>query len=237
MQHPLLQSSFVVFFALLAACERAPVPAQSQSPTPSPTEQRAGATAAQSEPAHAASAMGGMLATPPPGHAPSAPAPERAGPSFDPTRPRLAGLTWDAADPFVYRRPSSRMRAAEYAVAGPAGEALMTVFHFPGMGGTTQDNVARWTNQFEGAEAETETVQRDGFEITTVDTTGTFRDTMMTARQPNRPPPAAANQRLLGVIVVGPEGPVFFKLLGPVETVTAAESAFEHLVGSFRAAE
>jgi hypothetical protein len=39
--------------------------------------------------------------------------------------------------------------------------------------------------------------------------------------------------RLLGAIVAGPQGSVFFKITGPEKTIAAAEAEFEALVGSF----
>jgi hypothetical protein len=38
--------------------------------------------------------------------------------------------------------------------------------------------------------------------------------------------------RLLGAIVAGPQGSVFFKLTGPAKTVAATEPEFNALIGS-----
>jgi hypothetical protein len=40
------------------------------------------------------------------------------------------------------------------------------------------------------------------------------------------------NFRLLGAIVEGPQGSVFFKLTGPASTIAAAEQEFDALIGS-----
>jgi len=123
------------------------------------------------------------------------------------------------------------MRNAEYAVGEGDTEAVLTVFHFPGMGGSIDENVERWTGQFQGGEeAEVETETIGGLEVTTIDVSGTFASAMgMGGGQP------LTDTRLLGAIVQAPDGPVFFKLLGPAATVTEAEDAFAAMVQSFEA--
>lgn len=124
------------------------------------------------------------------------------------------------------------MRNAEYFVPGEAGEAVLTVFHFPGMGGSVQDNVARWVGQFQApgggaAEADVQSRNVAGLDVTVIDVSGAFASGMM-----GGPATPQEDQRLLGAIVSGPNGPVFFKLVGPADTVQAAKSAFDDLVGS-----
>lgn len=166
-------------------------------------------------------------------------APQREGaPTVSAEHPELAGVAWSTREPLTWRTPSSAMRNAEYAVGEGAAEAVMTVFHFPGMGGGIDENVARWTGQFRNAEGapadsavETKTVS--GLEVTTIDTRGTFTNSMPMGGQAG----PQNNQRMLGAIVAGPNGPVFFKLIGPEATVGTAEDAFNALVESFRPTE
>jgi hypothetical protein len=40
------------------------------------------------------------------------------------------------------------------------------------------------------------------------------------------------NYRLLGAIVAGPQGSVFFKFTGPAKTVAAAQPEFDALIAS-----
>lgn len=155
-------------------------------------------------------------------------------PTIDPAAPALAGMRWRAPETFVYQRPQRPMRNAEYTVAGEAGPALMTVFHFPRMGGEIQDNVQRWVGQFrntDGTPAEADVSRREvgGLEVHLVDVAGTYAPGMMGGGGPQ------SGQRLLGAIVVAPEGPVFFKLVGPDATVAGARDAFEAFVSSFEA--
>ena len=38
--------------------------------------------------------------------------------------------------------------------------------------------------------------------------------------------------RMLAAVAIGPEGPVFFKMVGPATTIASAEEAFDGLLGS-----
>lgn len=188
---------------------------------------------AETSPAHSApSAMQAPPISPnarsPHGDPHAAPARPRA-PQVDPAAPALAGLRWEVNEPLVSRAPQSPMRNAEYAIAGEAGEAVLAVFHFPGMGGSIADNLSRWQGQFRNgdAPAEAQNSEREihGLTVHTLDVTGTFTDGM-------RGGPPQDDQRMLAAIVEGPEGPVFFKLVGPAATVASAEGAFEHLLAT-----
>lgn len=149
--------------------------------------------------------------------------------------PVAGGLTWTAEAPLVARTPSMQMRAAEYAVAGEgAPDAVLSVFHFgPGMGGSVADNVARWVGQVHGengAPAEARTARRmvNDLPVTMVEAEGT-----MSTGMPGGPAgPALAAGKLIGAIVDGPQGLVFFKLSGPAATVDRGRDAFEALVAS-----
>jgi hypothetical protein len=145
------------------------------------------------------------------------------------------GLRWTAASPLVARRPSVPMRAAEYVVAGAGeGEAVLTVFHFgTGLGGSVDDNVARWAGQMRSERGEriTPTLTRrtvGALPITIVEAEGQMSTGMPGAQQPA----PLVRARLLGAIVEGPQGLVFFKLSGPPATVESARVAFDALLAS-----
>ncbi len=159
-------------------------------------------------------------------------------PAFAPAiRPAAGGVTWTASAPLVGRRPSSGMRAAEYGIAGQDPDAQLAVFYFgEGGGGGVQANVDRWVAQFtqpdgspSGTAAHVTTRTVAGMRVTLIDLTGTFGGGM-----PGMPGASAAkpNYRLLGAIAEGPHGAIFFKLTGPQAALTAAEPAFQQLVGS-----
>ncbi len=204
-----------VLLALALGCDRGPEPppveeeATEAAPTPEPTNPHAERPA----PAHGGAGPAGRA------------------PVVDQNAPQLAGLRWQAGDPLTWRAPSRPMRNAEYFVGDGDTEAVLTIFHFPGMGGSIEENVERWTGQFrDGDEPVVETKTIGGLEVTTIDVSGTFASSMgMGGGEP------LSDTRLLGAIVQAPDGPVFFKLLGPKATVTEAEEAFAAMVQTFEA--
>lgn len=171
--------------------------------------------------------------------APASPAKALEGPAV------AGGLTWTAVAPLVARPPKSQMRAAEYAVAGagPEDTTELTVHYFgAGQGGSVQANLDRWIGQFsqpdgkpssQVAKIDKRTV--GSLEVTTLDLSGVFSGGM--GPMAPRPAQAKGDHRVLGAIVAGPRGPVFFKLVGPQATVALVESAFIELIDSLRPLE
>ncbi len=160
--------------------------------------------------------------------------PQDEGPSFVPI---VGGVGWYVEEPFVQARPDNDMRDAQYRVDGAPG-VVLTVSHFDpevGGGGRVSRNVNRWVGQFErpgGREPTIEEREINDLQVTTVDVSGTF-----VGRQgmgPGGPP--REGWRLLGAIVEGPHGLVFFKLLGPGPGVSTALEGFEQLVRSIHPA-
>lgn len=127
------------------------------------------------------------------------------------------------------------MRAAEYGIEGePASE--LAVFYFgPDQGGSVEANMVRWIGQFknpDGSEAEAKRGERSVHDIpiSTVEATGKYGGGMA---PPGAPAPAAIDDAmLLGAIAKGPQGSVFFKLVGPRASVEGARSAFDQLLES-----
>ncbi|WP_239470336.1 hypothetical protein [Archangium violaceum] len=151
------------------------------------------------------------------------------------------GLTWTA--PPVWEAQHARpMRVATYKIAPAKGDsdaAELAIFYFgAGQGGAVDANVARWLGQFQKADgapvtdkdARTKKETVNGLPLTTVDVKGTYTGggPMM---GPSTPKPG---YRLMGAIVEGPEGPVFFKLTGPERTVASGEKGFRKLLESVK---
>ena len=131
-------------------------------------------------------------------------------------------------------KPASGMRAATYIIPPATGDSdggECAVFE--NLGGSVQANVDRWIGQFEktdGAPSQkSETIS--GLSVTTVDVSGTFKGGGPMMGQSGAP---KSGYRLLGAIVEGPEGNVFFKLTGPAKTITAAQDEFQAMLKSLK---
>jgi hypothetical protein len=150
-----------------------------------------------------------------------------------------AGVTWTIPSAWEIG-PERRMRIATYLIGGSTSNTDCAVFYFgEGQGGAVQANIDRWIGQFkqpdgsESSDAAT-LVEREigGLSVTTIDLTGTYTASMggpMSGRTEDRP-----GWRMLGAIVEAPEGPVFFKLTGPEETVEAATHDFQEMLTSLK---
>ena len=132
------------------------------------------------------------------------------------------------------------MRLATYTIQQAAGDTdagECGVYYFgPGQGGSVQANLDRWIGQFlqadgkasqSAAKVQNRTVH--GLKITTVDVSGAYSGMGGPTAQPGAPKPG---YRLLGAIVEGPQGSVFFKFTGPAKTVAQNQSAFLKMIDS-----
>jgi hypothetical protein len=146
------------------------------------------------------------------------------------------GLSFTA--PGAWKSQGSRpMRAATYTVPAAAGDkeaGEVAVFYFgQGQGGGVEDNLKRWEGQFQtSAKPSIKKQTINGLRVTTIDLTGTYLASggpMMSAPKTSKP-----GYRLLGAIVEGPQGAVFFKFTGPAKTVAANQAAFQNLIRSVR---
>lgn len=126
------------------------------------------------------------------------------------------------------------MRVATYSipVSGGDGEGgECAVFYFgPSQGGGVDDNIARWIGQFENADTPmraTRTV--NGMQVHRVQVHGDYL-------APSGPMMQSSGTKkgymLIGSIVEGPNGGVFFKMTGPRKTMEAAASEFDAMMSS-----
>ena len=127
------------------------------------------------------------------------------------------------------------MRAATYTIPAAAGDredAECIVNYFgPGQGGPVDANVKRWIGQLQGGEKNAKTAKRSihGLSVTTVDVSGSYTGMGGPVAQSQTAKP---DYRLLGAIVEGPQGTVFFKFTGPAKTVAANQTKFEAMLNS-----
>jgi hypothetical protein len=150
-----------------------------------------------------------------------------------------AGMRWTA--PANWKAEAARpMRAATYSIplaAGDQGIAECVVNYFgPGQGGGVDANIERWRGQMLGPDGKPAAGKIDkragrGVPITVIDTTGTYSGMGGPMSAGAKPVPG---YRLIGAIVEGPGGSVFFKLTGPAKTIAAQQKTFEQLLASIQ---
>lgn len=131
------------------------------------------------------------------------------------------------------------MRLATYTVPPAPGDqegGECGVYYFgPGQGGSVQANMDRWIGQFHQADGQiSKAIIKNGgvdggLKLTTVDVSGAYTGMggPMAPRGPAKP-----GYRLLGAIVEGSQGSVFFKFTGPAKTVAQNQSAFLKMLAS-----
>ncbi|MEX1275943.1 MAG: hypothetical protein WEE20_08425 [Bacteroidota bacterium] len=147
----------------------------------------------------------------------------------------VAGIRWLLPERWTTQdeRP---MRVATYTIPAAEGDGEpgeCAVFYFGGgQGGDIDMNIQRWGSQFEDAgAAEKSSSQVNGLNVTRVEIAGTYLapgGPMMESQGRKE------NFRLLGAIVEGPEGTVFYKFTGPANTLNAAKGEFDAMVGSIK---
>lgn len=143
------------------------------------------------------------------------------------------GVQWTPPENWITgeQRP---MRLATYRPISDAGTvAECAVFYFgEGAGGGVDDNVDRWVAQFQGSPNPVRTRRTvNGLDVTRVEITGTFLDPGSDMRSQGR----KDDWMVLGAIVAGPRGPVFFKLTGPATAVRGAAGEFDAMLSTLRA--
>ena len=126
-------------------------------------------------------------------------------------------------------------------VADDKTDAEMVIFFFgSGSGGSADANVKRWKGMFippEGKQID-DVAKVDSFKVGNVNVT--YLDVEGTYKFKERPfDPAAKEElrpdhRLLGVVFDSPNGPYFFRLVGPAKTVTHNKKTFEDWVKGFK---
>jgi hypothetical protein len=150
------------------------------------------------------------------------------------------GLTWNVSADWTVGQEKP-MRLATYIVnpaEGDTDSAECAVFYFgPEHGGGVDENLQRWAGQFEQPDgsnsmdkADIDTESRDDLKITTIDLSGTYLVTGAMMQVTGK----KDDYRLLGAIVEGPQGSVFFKMTGPQKTMESAADGFSALLKSIK---
>lgn len=162
---------------------------------------------------------------------------DSSGPATAPMRETTGKmLRWSAPSNWTLG-PEKPMRAATYLIpaAGSDSEGGECAI-FVDIGGGVQANIDRWIGQFsqpDGSPSAAKAKQKketvNGYPVTTVELTGIYNASGMGMGQPSAP---KTGYKLLGAIVEGPSGEVFFKLTGPEKTMAAAQKDFQALLKS-----
>jgi hypothetical protein len=126
------------------------------------------------------------------------------------------------------------MRLATYVVPAPkAGtdDGQCAVYYFgPGQGGGVEPNLERWIAEFStGAKPARSTRDVQGMRVSRVKLSGTY---LAHSGSPADQSGPKSDWSLLGAIVEGPNGAIFFKLTGPAATISGAEKEFDALLSS-----
>jgi hypothetical protein len=145
------------------------------------------------------------------------------------------GVAWEKPKRWV-EELASGMRLATYVVPSQSGgeTGSCAVYYFgPGQGGGTDANIERWIGEFENPGSPSRREQKvRGMNVTQIEVSGTYRaHAGMSGGGSEAPSPGWT---LLGAIVEGPNGALFFKLTGPTGTVEPAKKEFEALLASMK---
>jgi hypothetical protein len=130
-----------------------------------------------------------------------------------PPRPAVDVIKFDAPEGWTKEEPANNMRKAQYKVpdkAKKAGDAQLALFYFGPSNQMLEDNVKRWAQQMGADDPKAEVIQGK-CKVTLVDLKGTYTGDSKIGPQ--------ENSRLLAAVVEAADGPWYFKLVGPEETV------------------
>lgn len=150
----------------------------------------------------------------------------------------FGSLTAQVPSGWRTEQPSTSMRIEQFRLSGvDMGEEDAELAVFSGIGGSAEDNLARWFNQFEqpdgslsGETAGVRTFSIDGMNVTMADLSGTFLGSGMMGSDPvDRP-----GYRLLAAIVEAADDTYYFKLVGPEPTVRKWARSFDEFIRSIK---
>jgi hypothetical protein len=152
----------------------------------------------------------------------------------------VGGVRWNIPSGWTVG-PERQMRHRTYIIKASTGDsedAECAVFYFTGAGGGKMDNLNRWIGQFEQPDgrksadvAKMSELMVNNLATTTVDVDGIYR---MSAGPMMEVKEKKTNYRMLASIIEGPQGLVFFKMVGPANTIAASEQVYMAMLGSVK---
>ena len=144
-------------------------------------------------------------------------------------------LMFEATGDWNSVKPKSRMLEFEIEVPKVEADEANGRLTIMGAGGSIDANIQRWEGQFgqpdgSATEAKTKKFTVDEMEVTMVDISGTFTQTMGGPFSGGKKV-ESPDQRMLAAIIQTPEsGNYFVKLVGPAATIKANEAEFEKMI-------
>jgi len=157
---------------------------------------------------------------------------------------KVAGLQFTVPSKWVSEPAATPVRAGQWRipalhdVEGQEGQAAVLYFG-QGIGGSTKENIDAWSASLVDAEghpvpATVKTHQTGGLKITVVTVFGTYSEP---APLPGIPPASRPGYGLLGAVVEGPQGNIYWRFIGPEPLVTADLALFNKIVDSVKPLE
>jgi len=156
----------------------------------------------------------------------------------------LGGLKSRTPADWVEENPTLRFRIKQFrlpAVGDDKENAQLLIFAFgKGAGGSVQDNITRWKGMFVPPEgkgiddvAKVEKLKIAGLDYTYFDVNGTY----VAKTRPFDPDSEATrypNYRMLAGVFPARDGPYFFRLVGPADTVKHYKAGFDQWLKNFK---
>lgn len=153
-------------------------------------------------------------------------------------RIRIGSLTVTIPKGWKRENPASSMRLDQFRLSAASAEsddAELAIFS--GIGGSVEENLQRWFNQFSqpdgsssGKKARVSSFTVDDMTVTMADLLGTFAGSGMMGA----PAQERSGYRLLAAIVEAPDDLYYFKLIGSEETLIRWAESFGEFIGSIR---
>lgn len=147
-------------------------------------------------------------------------------------------ITMQAPETWVKKEPRTRIVEVEFEVPATEGESDAGRLTIMAAGGTVEQNIDRWKNQFRGqapVEAKVEQLEVGGASVHIVDISGTFLDS---PRGPMGPTVEREGYRMLGAIVQAEGMPAYYvKLTGPQATLEQQAESFKAFIRSVSVAQ
>ena len=141
--------------------------------------------------------------------------------------------------------PSNKLRMAQFAIPkadGDKDDGELAISHFgKGGGGSNDDNIKRWKDQFFPPEGKTidEVTKINMFklgkaaDIVYVDIPGTYKH-RFPPFDPNAKVTRKENYRSLNVILDSDDGLFFIRLIGPAKTMEKAKAGFDGWIKGYK---